>query len=206
MNVIYTRLRSPFEGTLSAEKYARFRSEFQRNSTFYRRLYYVGTHLSNQHAPLSRVDTLQWSGPLRQAATTSAANDLFAANIPISVKAQSNVVANLSPFNLLESIPQGSAPAIHEENWFLRTAPGDFQALYRFVRITNSILRHLPTDVSLFERAATRDERKLVQLLILDLSPSGKRLFNAPCCLIRKSNRRAIIASSRILTEEASTI
>ena len=126
----YDSVESLFGGTLTEEKFERFKRELSRGREFYQPFYDVGYRLRRDFRPLSNVSEIQWTGPLQQAATSSVPQDLFAANMPISVKADSNVVANLSPYNLLDSLPSGSASAAREVTWFLHTSSMRLQAYY----------------------------------------------------------------------------
>lgn len=166
-----------FDDTLPEEKYNRFLEEYSSNSDFYSRFYEIGRHLRSQHHPVSHSSTAQWTGPQQQAATASFSKDLLVGDIPISVKADSNVVANLSPYNLFISLPAGSAPASHEENWYQRTTSRSFQELYSFVRDSDTSLSYLPAEVSSFEQQATREDRKRVQAVIKNYSNSESRQF-----------------------------
>jgi len=145
-----------FDGTLPEEKYKRFLEEYSSNLDFYSRFYEVGRHLESHHHPVSRSSTVQWTGPQQQAATASFSKDLLVGGIPISVKADSDVVANLSPYNLFISLPLGIVPASQEENWYQKIDPRDFQELYSFVRDSDRSLNYLPAEVIAFEEQATR--------------------------------------------------
>ena len=85
-----------FDDSLSEEKFAAFRAEYKRNPALYNRLLRVGWTMRNRHLPFKRAGVVKWTGPFHQASTTSVAKDLLVANTPISVKTESNVVANLS--------------------------------------------------------------------------------------------------------------
>lgn len=166
-----------FDGTLPESKYNRFLEEYSRNHAFYSRFYEVGRRLRYEHHPIQHSSTVQWTGPQQQAATASFSRDLLVGDIPISVKAESNVVANLSPYNLFISLPSGSAPAAREEHWFQRTAPWDYQELYSFVQSTSASLNYLPMLAIDFEQQATEEDRKRIQAVIKDYIPSERRRF-----------------------------
>ncbi|MHA2403590.1 MAG: hypothetical protein ACXADH_11415 [Candidatus Kariarchaeaceae archaeon] len=112
-----------FEGTLSEEKYGRFREEFPNNEALYRKMYNVGFGLRAKYPPYKKVSSLKWVGLQQQAATTAATKDLIVVNTPVSVKENSNVVHNPSPYNLFETIPSGMVKAQSSENWYLEQAP-----------------------------------------------------------------------------------
>lgn len=166
-----------FDGTLPEDKYNRFLEEYSSNTDFYSRFYEVGRHLRSQHHPVSHSSTVQWTGPQQQAATATFSKDLLVGDIPISVKADSNVVANLSPYNLFISLPSGSAPASHEENWYQKTTHRGFQELYSFVRDSDTSLSYLAAEVSAFEQQATKEDRNRVQAVIKNYSNSESRKF-----------------------------
>ena len=172
-----------FEGSLAEDKFERFKQEYIRNEGFYRRFYQVGSRLRRSHAPLSSAATVRWTGPERQAATTSVPMDLFTANVPISVKANSNVVANLSPYNLVESLPSGSAAAAGEANWFVHTSLSRMQAYYHCICNASSSLEHLPDRVSEFEQKASREDRRAVQAAERTMRAEGEcqDLYLAMC-------------------------
>jgi hypothetical protein len=75
-----------FAGSLTPEKYAKYRVEYQRNLQLYHRLYNVGHRMGMTGKPFYQAKTVQWTGPHQQATTTSVAKELLVANTPISVK------------------------------------------------------------------------------------------------------------------------
>lgn len=164
-----------FEGTLSKAKYDRFRKEFLSNEALYRQMYNVGFGLRAIYPPYNRVSSLRWAGPQQQAAMTTSAKDLIVANIPVSVKENSDVVHNPSPFNLFVTIPGGQVKAQSSENWYLEQAREEYQELYSFVR--NKGLDHLPSDVSEFERHIKRRQRKPMKNVIKQFSDTEKLAF-----------------------------
>jgi hypothetical protein len=178
-------LERRFEGTLSADKHSRFLAEYQKDPQLYGRLHGVGRMLAKGHTPFAQAASVQWTGPYHQASTASGAKDLLVANTPVSVKTESNVVANLSPTNMMVNLPQGKAPATREENWYLKTEPAKLQGLYTFVHSLSEELRRLPADVRTFEAQATHDNRKRIQA-VLKASPAATlaefdRLYQELC-------------------------
>lgn len=172
-----------FADTLPPEKYTGFQREFQnpKNKAMYQQLYQVGATLRQTYPLFREINHLEWCGPERQAATTSAAKDLLAANTPISVKAKSNLVLNASPFNVFRAIPQGTVPAQQSDNWYVETDVAGFQALYDVVRhivLDDVTLDHLPQKVVEFEQEASRSDRRTVQSIIKQLPPADKKRFN----------------------------
>lgn len=164
-----------FNKTLSESKYKNFVTEFNRDKFTYRPLYELGLQLRANHFPLNSITRLEWTGPQQQATTTSLAKDILAGVVPISVKLDSNVVANYSPYNLLESIPSGSAQAKGTDNWYLHLAFSLYQDLYSYVRIKNA--NQLPDNVSDFEKNASKADRKLMQNIIKDFNEEEQKKF-----------------------------
>jgi DNA modification methylase len=168
-----------FENTLSVEKYRRFQREFSnpKNTRLYSRLIKLGGKLRENYPHFTKLNRIKWLGPQKQARTDSGVQDLSAANISISVKAGSNILFNLSPSHIFESMPQGSVPADRSENWFLRTNPGDFQDLYASVRDIR--LDHLPASATEFEHTARSADRDELQSEIAKLTGSEKAKFES---------------------------
>jgi len=173
-----------FGQTLSAEKYNGFKNEFhhQKNQALYQQLFEVGTKLRQTYPLFETVETVQWCGPLRQAATTSAAKDLLVANTPISVKANSNLVLNASPFNLFQAIPLGQVPAQRAENWYLELAQTELQYLYSLLwdygLQQEANINHLSRDIVEFEQDASKSDRRTLQAIIKQLTDDAKPKFN----------------------------
>jgi hypothetical protein len=166
-----------FDDSLSEDKYEAFLIEYKRNTALYERLLRVGWTMRNRHLPFKRAGAVKWTGPFHQASTTSVAKDLLVANTPVSVKTESNVVANLSPPNMMVNLPGGTAPSSREENWYLTTKPEEFQELYAFVRGMSPELQYLPEDIRSFEEEAHRDDRKRIQKILKESSDSDKKAF-----------------------------
>ena len=166
-----------FDGTLSEEKYNAFREEYKRKTELYERLLRVGQTMSIKHTPFGQACVVQWTGPFHQASTTSVAKDLLVANTPVSVKTESNVVANLSPPNMMVNLPGGTAPSSREDNWYLTTQPYEFQKLYDFVRGMSPELQGLPKDIRSFEEQASRDDRKRIQKILKGCTESERKEF-----------------------------
>jgi len=166
-----------FNGSLSEEKYEAFRKEYKRDTELYERLLRVGRIMSDRHIPFKQADVVQWTGPFRQASTTSVAKDLLVANTPVSVKTESNVVANLSPANMMVNLPGGTAHSSREENWYLTTQSEEFQELYAFVRGMSPEVQDLPEDIRSFEEQASRKDRNRIQKILKECSESEKKAF-----------------------------
>jgi hypothetical protein len=162
-------IREKFEESLYYDRYLSFVNEFKRTPEMYSRLIRAGLRLRENYLLLAKIEKLKWVGPEQQAATTSAAIDLRAANIPISVKNDSNVVLNPSPDNLFISLPSGRIPTSHTENWYHETAPRDIENLYQFAKEHTGL--PLDTDFITFDKNATRGERKAIQQAIKQFDP-----------------------------------
>jgi hypothetical protein len=164
-------------GFLSGEKYIAFRAEYNRDTDLYERLLRVGRIMSHRHLPFKQAGVVKWTGPLRQASTASVAKDLLVANTPVSVKTDSNVVANLSPPNMMANLPGGTAYSSREENWYLTLQTEEFQELYTFVRGMSPDLQYLPENIRSFEEEAHRDDRKRIQKILKESSARDKKAF-----------------------------
>lgn len=151
------KLNHHFEGSLLQGKYLSFSQEFRRAPGLYRQFFNLGLHLRNCYPLFNNLTHLTWSGPKQQAATTSASKDIIAANIPISVKNESNVVLNPSPYNLFVTIPSGQMPASHADNWYITADPSGISNLYRFARANSGL--DLPEDYPSFEETIHRERR-----------------------------------------------
>jgi hypothetical protein len=175
INASQDEVNSLFAHTLTAEKYKRFKSEFGRNPDFYNRLFIVGRNIQLSYPPFQNITSVQWLGPQQQASTASVAIDLRANQTPISVKAQSNVVWNPSPYNLFKSVPQGRAMADRTDNWYLVSALPEFQELYSFIH--DKYLPNLPGDIQDFEATASKKSRKRIQSIIKTFGENEKAEF-----------------------------
>jgi len=178
LHVSAEELATLFRNTVHPSKYERFRGEFvaPRNRELYQKLHGLGLTLRERFQPFSGVADLEWCGPIQQAQTTTASIDLTVANLDVSVKAGSDIIRNFSPYNLLISLPQGSAEAQKAAHWYLRQAPMQYQALYHLVRSAG--LMNLPPDVATFEDQATRQERRMVQATIKGLPSDVKSSYD----------------------------
>ena len=193
-------LTQSFEGSLSKDKYLSFAQEFQRNPGLYRQFHTLGLSLRSQYALFNNLMHLRWSGPQQQAATTSASKDIIAANIPISVKNESNVVLNPSPYNLFITIPSGQMPAAQADNWYITADPNGIGELYRFAR-ENSRL-DLPEEYPIFEHAVHRDCRDDFQSEISqfrgEVKAEFQRIYQGMC-------RRVALYSAQMFNENYSS-
>ena len=123
-----------YQGSLLVKKYKQYEGEFLRNQRLYQKFIKLGLILRRIY--FTNVDQIVWTGPQQQAATVAGAKDLFvpSINTPISVKNDSHVVANPSPYNIIRSLPSGMVVASHAADWFIEKDYPGIQALYLFVR------------------------------------------------------------------------
>jgi modification methylase len=175
------QINSFFENSLSNEKYHRYVEEFINpvNSKLYKKLLNLGNTVRNNYLLFNSINSLKWIGPEKLARTDSGARDILAANIPISVKAGSNILANTSPAFIFESLPQGSPAPDRSENWFFLIDPLGYQALYSFVRNIRLDKSIFPELVGVFENEASKNEREEIKDEIEKLSPEKRIEFNS---------------------------
>jgi len=198
----FTEVEEKFEGTLIPEKHQAYIEEYTRprNQPLYSRMLNVGANLRLRYPLFSNLTSLRWSGPERQAATIATARDLQAVNVPISVKAESRVVGNPSPYNIFISTPQGSAQARGTRSWYLESALGQYQAYYGYIReITDNL--SLPEDVGVFEQSRNKAPLRTA-LRAMVLNPQQKeteeRLYLEMC-------HTAASGAARIFNENLAT-
>ena len=110
LDTTYREVQSNFQGTMSQEKYQTYIAEYPENG-LYQRMLNAGARIRAEYPPFARLSEIRWLGAERQAATVSTARDLQALNMPISIKAKSQVVANPSPYNLFIATPSGVSPS-----------------------------------------------------------------------------------------------
>ena len=158
----YAQIVSKFEGSLSESKFKSFVKTYPSDGV-YASMNNAGIRLRNNYPLFHDLDSIRWTGGDRQAKTMSTAKDLLAVHVPISVKAESRVVGNPSPYNLFVATPQGSAQAQGMTSWYLETARDDYQAFYAFSRSALG-LNTLPENVGDFE--ASNHKRSLIRSLV----------------------------------------
>ena len=182
-HTLFAAAQRRFRNSLTQAKFTRFQEEYGSNQAYYSVFSTVGADLRRIHGSFRSLEDLEWTGGLQMAATTAVPRDLLAANIPISVKANSDVVSNLSPQNLLRNLPSGQAPASNEANWFLQKAAREFQAYYECVRTHSPSLAALPPLVEDFDSQASRQQRRAVQAEEAGLRAAGQcyQLYVAMC-------------------------
>ena len=165
-----------FSGSLSYEKYTAYLGEYDSDPHLYTQFVSVGQRLRGIYPLFANLSQIIWSGPQQQAATTSASKDLFAANVPISIKNESNVVLNPSPYNIFVTIPSGSMPASQAQNWYEHTDSQGIQNLYLFVRDRSNV--HLPALFNEFEQIASKTDRRALQAAIQNFLGNDRAEFD----------------------------
>lgn len=164
-----------FSGTLTQKKFRAFLSEYDK-SELYQELFYLGNEIRNKYEPFRNISSLKWRGPDRMSPSVSSSQDLLVLGcMPVSVKVGSDVVYNLSPVNLFEKLPLQESFIKRGDNWFLRYAKPEMQALYDLVK---DRVPHLPDSVEEFEECATPTDREKIQAAIADLSGDIKGAFD----------------------------
>lgn len=144
----------------------------------YEKLWTVGRNIRKVHLKDMPVHKVEWMGLHKQRKTVSVSKDLCIDDqVFVSVKSDSNVVFNLSPYNLLQALSTGSPMAAKEINWFLQTAPGKYDDLYQFVRRGFRGSSQLPLTVSEFDKSAGKTIRKEVQEWLDNLNSGQKSEF-----------------------------
>lgn len=179
-----------FEETLALDKFRQFKQNILNDRPYYERLISIGRTIRQCYGPFSGLRSLKWEGPEQQANTTTGAKDLLAARIPVSVKADSDVVLNPSPYNLFECIPLGLAIAQDTQNWYAEVAPSEFQELYASVRRASG---QGSATVDEFETSATRGDRKRVQSAIESMDTRIRAQFDS---LYKHMCRRVALESA----------
>jgi len=194
------QIRNLFSGSLPIDKYYNYLHEYASKPNLYNEFLDIGRQLRNSYPLFTHLSQVTWTGPQKQAATTSASKDLIAANVPISVKNKSNVVLNPSPYNLFVTIPSGSMPATSSENWYHETDPNGIQALYLFVQMRSQLA--LPVTFTTFEETASRTDRDNLQECIGNFSGNPKREFSE---LYRDMCRNVSITSANMFNNNLQT-
>jgi hypothetical protein len=159
-----------FGGSVSIDAYKKYTVEFFRDRPLYTRFIQCGLRLREKLFPT--VNTVIWMGGQQQAATMMASADLFipSVNTHISVKNESNVVANLSPHNLFRSLPKGEAIVSKGADWFIEKDEPGLQAAYSFIRSFITPGNSLPDSIGEFYRNTARLERKKFQRVLKAMS------------------------------------
>src|SRR5690606_15126537 len=137
------------------------------------RLFGLGHRLMETRPDLfPAAANVRWLGPVKQSRAVAASQDLVVGTTSISVKAESKVIYNLSPYNLFVSLPQGRVSAFRTPHWFLTRAPVSYQRLFDVV---SNVTEY--TTVEEFELDATPQKRKALRNHCAGLSGSSEELF-----------------------------
>jgi len=148
-----------FEGTLTPEKYFDFIDSYEHTyNQICGRMISVGLQVRNSHPYVKNYSSLKWIGEQQLYITTSLSKDLQIGPIAVSAKASSDVVANLSPYNLLIALPSGQTTSSKSQNWFLSVAENELQSLYE--KYQQFCFPDQPNNVESFFNQTTQDERK----------------------------------------------
>lgn len=169
-------VESRFEGTLSREKFDTFQHAYindEKLNPLCTSLYEIAEATRNVCPDLfPEQANVRWYGPFHQSRTVTTPQDLVMAATAISVKENSMVVFNLSPYNLFISIPSGLVLASKTENWYSRTAPNEYQSLFELVNEKTGF-----SSVSEFDRRATKEVVKGLQTHIKHLDEAQTSQF-----------------------------
>lgn len=173
------QILASWANSLSPSKLSDYLSEYSRDEAYYRRFFEIGVNLRRSHGVFARanINSVRWEGPHHQARSVSMAKDLVAANIPISVKANSNVVFNHSPYVLFTSVPSGVSAPTRSDNWFSAVARQPYQELYTWIRSQSS--ENLPAQVDDYHRTVKGNRRKLLSRLVNQLTEAQKSHFDS---------------------------
>ena len=171
--VCFEDVESRFEGTLPEEKFSNFQNAIANDrsvSRIWESLYLAAYNTKEVRPDLFPPHAnIRWYGPLKQSRVVTTPQDLVMAATAISVKENSRVVFNLSPYNLFVSVPSGLVLATRTDNWFSRMAPREYQALFTLVNANIGF-----TSITEFDRSAPKHVVKMLQAEIESLD--GDRL------------------------------
>ncbi|MEZ4679262.1 MAG: serine/threonine-protein kinase [Caldilineaceae bacterium] len=103
------------------------------------------------------------------------AKDIVFANTPISVKDESHIVLNPSPYVLFVSIPTGPQWPTKSDNWYSSIAPASYQNFYAFARDTCNF--DLPDTIVEYHKVVRKPRRRLFQAAIDGLTAQDKAEF-----------------------------
>ncbi len=135
----------------------------------------IGRKLRHNYPLFREIHQILWTGPERTGRTVSLARDLEVNSVPVSVKAESNIVFNLSPANLFWNLPDGSQFGTSKrENWYLLQSPDLYAELYRLIKNPAGLPFATVED---FEREARREIRKKLQNFLRREAQSNSKLW-----------------------------
>jgi tRNA A-37 threonylcarbamoyl transferase component Bud32 len=167
-----------WDNTLSASKLTDFMRKFSREEPYYRRFYAIGVNLRHSHRIFKRasISSVRWEGPQQQASSVTIPVDIIAVNTPISIKADSHVVANPSPHILFHSIPSGTVNPTRSDNWYLTAAPKAYQALYKLACELSTLA--FPESVINYHQTIKGTSRKRLSKAISSLPTTDMEQFD----------------------------
>lgn len=169
LNCDYQQIEHLFEETLPEEKFYDFQESYRGEfRTICERMLRVGLEIREKHPFVKNYPTLRWIGEQRVYITTSLSKDIQIGPIAVSAKAKSDVVANLSPPNLLIALPTGQTTSTKSDNWFLTVAKDDIQELYTQYRPI--YFQEQPEDVEDFFKQTTQETRKSLVRRVVSIS------------------------------------
>jgi tRNA A-37 threonylcarbamoyl transferase component Bud32 len=178
LRVSASQIGSYWVDTLSARKFSEFTRKFSAEESYYRRFFAIGVNLCHSHKLFknTNITTVRWEGPQQQASSVTIPIDLIAANTPVSVKADSNIVCNRSPHILFVSDPGGTLSPARSENWYTVVALNMYQSLYDLVH--GMVGLNLPVSVVEYHQTVRGVGRKRLGKAIQALSDADIDQFN----------------------------
>ncbi len=181
-----------FDETLDEVTYQRFVTEYSSNTRLYSRLVQCGLNLRQTAFP--KAAQVRWTGSEQQPASVTVAKDLYVPvyNTYISIKVNSHVAANPSPFNLFRNLPQGLAFTSVSPDWYLETNPDGLQEVY--AAAARNYPEELPGTIQEFYETVKRDDRRPFQKYINEeMTPEDEAVFNK---IYRRFNYRVAEVSA----------
>jgi hypothetical protein len=171
----FSEVAARFEGTLTQEKFDIFKRACTGRYRDLCRLLYCVAQDTKEHCPglLPEGANVRWLGPLQQSRSVTTPQDLVMSATAISVKVNSWVVFNLSPYNLFVSVPSGLVSATRTENWYSTMAPEAYQELFELVRAGTNFATIVD-----FDRDGRGPDRKRLQNYIRGLGEMQTDEFN----------------------------
>lgn len=150
-----------FCSTLEYPVYLDFTAIYTREEKRYSRFIDIGLNLKSKYNQFhaANLTELRWNGPNHESSTVSLPIDLIVSNTPISIKDNSNVIYNRSPYNMFLRLPQGLADLDRSPNWFIHTAPDEYQYLYEYAQ--NTWGREYPTEVAVYHKSIDDTQREM---------------------------------------------
>lgn len=155
-----SQLLSRFGNTLDYQVYLSFCDTYRNERQRYTRFFDLGLNIRRRYGQFrgASIYSVRWNGPEHESSTVSLPIDLIVANTPISVKDESDVIYNRSPYNMLVRLPQGYGDVKRSDNWFVLTAPDEYQYLYEYAQqVWGS---EYPADVTVYHATTSEESRE----------------------------------------------